>query len=424
VTRAFSPKLAAYAGLAALGLVAALATRLPELVVLAAPFALLPVVGLVGARPPQVEVTAALGRERAIEGEEIDVTTRLQPVSAASHLDVLLEVPRWLTLVDGQNPFALRLRGDAERSRQFRVRCDRWGAYAIGRVFVRARGPFGFVTWEWRVDDRQPLKVYPTEEAVRALLRPLDTQVFSGNHVARQRGEGIEFADLRQFVPGDRIRNVNWRASARRSELWVNQQHPERNADVVLFLDTFTEAEQDGRSTLDLALRAASSLVTRYLRQKDRVGFVTFGGMLNWLQPSTGAAQMYRIVDSLLDTRIVLNYAWRDIEVLPRRTLPPKAIVVALTPLLDDRAATALLDLRARGFDLVVVEISPEPFLPPPADDVERVGRRFWRLRRETLRGRFERAGVPLATWDDARSLAVALEEVTSFRRHARLVRV
>jgi uncharacterized protein (DUF58 family) len=133
---------------------------------------------------------------------------------------------------------------------------------------------------------------------------------------------------------------------------------------------------------------------------------------------------MYRIVDSLLDTRIVLNYAWRDIEILPRGTLPPKAIVLALTPLLDDRAVTALLDLRARGFDLVVVEISPEPFLAPPAGDVQRVARRLWRLRREALRGRFERAGVPVATWGDESGLAVALEEVTSFRRHARLARV
>jgi uncharacterized protein (DUF58 family) len=425
VTRAFAPKLSAYAGLAALGLVAALATRLPELVVLAAPFAVLPVIGLVTAKPPRVAMSAALDRERAIEGDEVEVVVELSAARGAPRLDVLLELPRLLALVGGDDPVALRLGDGAARPLPFQVRCDRWGAYVVGRVFARAHGPLGFVTWAWQLDDPQPLKVYPTEEAVRALLRPLETQVFSGNHVARPRGEGIEFADLRQFVPGDRLRNVNWRASARRAELWVNQQHPERNADVVLFLDTFTEASHDGRSTLDLALRAASSLVARYLRQKDRVGFVTFGGMLNWLLPSTGTAQMYRIVDSLLDTRIVLNYAWRDIEILPRRTLPPKAIVLALTPLLDDRAVTALLDLRARGFDLVVVEISPEPFLAPPSGDVQVVARRLWRLRREALRGRFERAGVPVATWDDdTRGLAVALEEVTSFRRHARLVRV
>ena len=69
--------------------------------------------------------------------------------------------------------------------------------------------------------------------------------------------------------------------------------------------------------------------------------------------------QLYRIVDSLLDTEIVLNYAWKDLDVIPRRTLPPKALVIALTPLLDERAAGALIDLRARGFDLAIVEISP-----------------------------------------------------------------
>lgn len=423
MTRAFAPKLSAYAGLAALGLVGALATRLPELVVLAAPFAVLPVVGVLSARAPRVRIATTLDRERAIEGEDVDVSVELTAARSVPRLDVLLELPRLLTAAGGDDPASFRLRDEEPCSHLLRLRCERWGAYVVGRVFARAHGPFGFVTWEWQAVERHPLKVYPTEEAVRALLRPLETQVFSGNHVARQRGEGIEFADLREFVPGDRMRNVNWRASARRGGLWVNQQHPERNADVVLFLDTFTEASHDGRSTLDLALRAASSLVARYLRQKDRVGFVTFGGMLNWLLPSTGSAQMYRIVDSLLDTRIVLNYAWRDIEILPRKTLPPKAVVVALTPLLDDRAVTALLDLRARGFDLVVVEISPEPFFAPPSGDVQRVARRLWRLRREALRGRFERAGVPVATWDDEQGLAVALEEVTSFRRHAHLAR-
>jgi len=271
------------------------------------------------------------------------------------------------------------------------------------------------------LDCRQPLKVYPREESIRQLLRPRETQVFSGNHVARQRGEGIEFADLRPFVAGDRVRHVNWRASARRGELWVNEHHPERNADVVIFLDTFAEARRGGRSTLDPALRAAASLVGRYLRQKDRVGFVSFGGMLNWLLPSTGNRQLYRIVDAMLDTQILLSYAWRDVAVIPRRTLPPQALVVALTPLLDDRAAGALLDLRARGFDLVVIEVSPSSYLPDPKDELEVLADRLWRLRREALRDRFARAGIPVAVWEEDSSLAAALEEVSAYHRFGRL---
>jgi uncharacterized protein (DUF58 family) len=421
LTRSFEPKLVWYTALAALGLLAALAARLPELVLLAAPFALVPPLGVLLARTPQLEATVELERERTLEGDELDVSVTIDSEAGAERLDVLLELPPGLSLAEGENPIAIHLPDRRRRELRFRIRCERWGGYAVGRVFVRARDPFALIRWERELDRRAPLKVYPREELVRTLLRPRDTQVFGGNHVAREKGEGIEFADLRQFVPGDRVRRVNWRASARRGQLWVNEHHAERNADVVIFLDSFAELGQPGASTLDDALRAAASLAARYLRQKDRVGFVSFGGTLNWLLPSTGATQLYRIVDSMLDTRVALNYAWKDLDIIPPRTLPPRALVVALSPLLDERAVSALLNVRGRGFDLVVIEISPLRFLPPAESLMAETAQRIWRLRREALRGRFERAAVPVVVWDEERPLAAALEEVTAFRQHARM---
>jgi uncharacterized protein (DUF58 family) len=423
MSRAATPKLGAYAGLAALGLLAALATRLPELVALAAPFALVAAIGLFRARRPEIGVEVMLERERTLESEETEVQVTLQAEVGAERIEVLLELPRELGVAEGANPRTLHLRDGERRELSFRLRCNRWGGFHVGRIHLRTYDALGLLRHEAVADRRLPLKVYPNEESVRDLLRPHDTQVFSGHHVARQKGDGIEFADLRPFVPGDRIRRVNWRASARRGELWVNEHHTERNADVVIFLDSFAEARRGERSTLDPALRAAASLTSRYLRQKDRVGFVTFGGMLNWLLPSTGAGQLYRIVDAILDTEIVLTYAWRDIAVVPRRTLPPQALVLALSPLLDDRAADALLDLRGRGFDLVVIEISPLSFVPPPRGELQELGLQLWRLRRDAVRGRFERAAVPVAVWGDESSLAAALEEVSAYRRHARLAR-
>jgi uncharacterized protein (DUF58 family) len=422
VTRAATPKLGAYVGLAALGMLAALAVRLPELVVLAAPFALVAAIGLAGLRRPDLAADFTLGRERVLEGEEVAAELVLEATTGAARVEVLLDVPRGITLA-GTNPRLIRLTDGERRAFSLRLACGRWGAYTVGRAYLRAHDAFGLFRHEAVLDRRSPLKVYPTEEAVRGLLKPLDTQVFSGNHPARQKGEGIEFADLRPYVAGDRARQVNWRASARRAELWVNEHHPERNADVVIFLDAFTEARRGMRSTLDPALRAAASLVARYLRQKDRVGFVSFGGLLNWLLPATGTRQLYRIVDAMLDTQIVLSYAWKDIDVIPRRTLPPKALVIALTPLLDDRAANVLLDLRGRGFDLVVLEISPSELLAQPRGELEQLANRLWQLRRDAVRGRFERAGVPLAMWDDESSLAAALEEVSTYRRYAGSVR-
>jgi uncharacterized protein (DUF58 family) len=419
VTRRPSAKLGAYAGLAALGLFASLAAERPELAALAAPFALIAALALALVREPDVTVRLTLDAERVFEGDEVPAVVTIESATGVTDLELVLLLPAGLGIVDGDNRFALRLKRGQRRELPLRLSIDRWGGYRIGDFVLRARDGLGAFHWEARDGVMQPLKAYPRPERVDQLLEPQRTQVFSGNYVSRERGEGIEFADLRPFAPGDRIRRVNWRASARRGELWVNEYRPERNADVVVFLDTFAEATGEDGSTLDLAVRAASAFVGHYLRHKDRVGFIAFGGRLNWLAPRTGAAQLYRIVDALVDSQIVLNYAWSDVAVLPQQTLPPRALIVAVTPLLDDRSSSALLDLRGRGFDLGVVEVSPVPFVPPGKGDRAELAHRIWLLERDVARARFERAGVAVGTWDGDTSLAGALEEVRAFRRFA-----
>ena len=422
MTRLDSPRVVAYAGLAAFGLVAGLVLGRVELVALAAPFALAAVVGAALARDPELVATITLDRERALEGEEVRATLELSSSPGADRVDFFLPLPEELSCRSG-NPAAVGLAAGVPRTVELTLGCARWGAFALGPVLVRARDRLGFHSWEAQLGARQPLRVYPSVESLRTMLAPLETQVFVGNQVSRARGDGIEFADIREWERGDRPRRVNWRASARRGELWVNEQHPERNTDVILFLDTYTNVRRGGRSTLDLTVRAAASLAHRYLQRKDRVGVVSFGGFLSWLLPASGTRQLYRIVDSLLQMDIVLSFATRGIDVLPPRTLPPKALVLALTPLLDTRSAAAILDLRARGFDLVVIEVSPVPFVQPDSDELAQVSYRLWRLSREALRARYERAGVPVVEWTEGEALSVVLEEVTAFRRYARPAR-
>ena len=232
-------------------------------------------------------------------------------------------------------------------------------AHQLGPVFLRARDPFGLFVPEGVLARTPELRVYPREDTVRRILQPRETQVFSGNEVARRKGEGIEFADMRPWAPGDPLKRVNWRATARRGEVWVNESHPERNTDVIVFVDSFAEARGRDAGTLDLAVRATAALADAYIRRRDRVGLISFGGILRWLEPGMGTVQLYRIVDALLDTQIILSYYWTGIDVIPQRTLPPNALVIALSPLLDGRSVDALLDLRARGHDLCVLEVSP-----------------------------------------------------------------
>jgi uncharacterized protein (DUF58 family) len=422
MTRAATPKLGAYTALAGLGLLGALVVGRPELVALAAPFAVVLVAGLSLAERPDVQVQLDLDYERQVQHETVEFELELSSDRGLGHLEVLLDLPDGLA-DESPNPQLIGLAHEERRTLGHTVRCEQWGAYVAGDLVFRTQDPFALLVHEWAVELRHPLKVYPHGESLRRLLRPLETQALAGNQVTRARGEGIEFADLRPFVPGDLTRHVNWRATARRGEPWVNETHPERNSDVVIFLDTFLESRVAGESTLDLAVGAAGSLARHYLREKDRVGLVSFGGVLNWLTASSGLVQLYRILDSLLDAEIFLSYAWKGIDLLPVKTLPPKALVLALSPLLDERAVRSLLDLRARGFDLAVIEISPVPFAEPGRGELDDLAWRLWLLRREALRSSYLRLGVPVVEWRAGTPLQSSIEEVRGFRRHARLVR-
>jgi uncharacterized protein (DUF58 family) len=419
MTRRPTPKLGAYTGVAALALLAALALGRPELAAAAAPLAVLVVAGLAGARDPDLDVEVTVDRDRAIVGDQVTVAVALRAGTAVERLELLLVAPAGLQGSRPQRGLALRLRAGEQRTVPLRLACRRWGAYRLGDLHLRAHDRFRLLCWERHLDLQAPLKVFPEPEALRALVRPFETQVFTGSQVSRHRGEGIEFADIRPFLPGDRPRSVNWRATARRGEPWVNQRHPERNTDVVLFVDSFLDVRGQRESTLDLAVGAAASLATAYLRQRDRVGLVGFGGFVQWLQPGSGQGALYRLLDTLMETQVFATAAWKGIRHLPPRTLPPKALIVALSPLLDQRAVAALFDLLARGYDLAVVDISPLTGAAAVDGEWGPLATRLWALQRETLRHRYQRLGAAVVEWTAEVHLQQVLLEVETCRRRA-----
>lgn len=423
MTTLVSSRLRAYVLIGTVGALSALLLQRPEPVVVAAPFLLTVAVGLALARTPRMEVTVGLDSERVLEGQEVGVSVEVTARRPVARLEVDLLLPRGLRMVASEDRGRGALAAGASRTFRLRLLCVRWGGRLVGRVRIEARDPLGFFYYQQEAERRLALRVYPLGEAVRRLVRPADTQVFAGNEVSRLSGDGIEFADIRDFVPGDRVRRINWRATARRGHLQVNQMRPERNADVVIFLDTFSELRQGAESSIDLAVRAAAALVGTYLGRRDRVGLISFGGTLRWLRPEMGVRQLYRVLDALIDTEVVLSYAWKGLEVIPRQTLPPRALVLALTPLLDSRSVEALVDLRGRGHDLAVVEISPLPFLQPGREPSEQLAYRLWTMERDVLRGRFLALGVPAVTWAAGTPLQAALAEADQFRRDARVAR-
>ena len=215
---------------------------------------------------------------------------------------------------------------------------------------------------------------------------------------------------------------MNWRATLALGTLHVTQHHRERNADVVLLLDTLSEAGPDGETVVDVAVRGAAALATAYLARKDRVGLIEYGGQPRWVKPGSGRAQQERLLDTLLDASVVFTFVNRDLELVPPRILPPQALILALSPLLDARFVKAATDLAARGFDLVVIAISPvAPALAAvPPGPIARLAARLWTLERRAEIDRHRRAGLTVVEWDGIEPLDAALAPL----RRPRLRRV
>jgi uncharacterized protein (DUF58 family) len=412
-------KLHGYTAFGALALVAALLLRRGELAAVGAPFLLVAAVALVRSTPVHIAATAALDTDRALEGDVVTVSVEMRSDAALPHVELHLPLPPALRVVDGAATVATTLHADESRTVRWRVRCDRFGVHALSEVRLRRHGPLSLVVRDVRVPLPRAVRVYPHPERLSAALAPLQTQMRSGNRRSRALGSGIEFAGIRPFVPGDRPRQVNWHASTRTGRLHVDEFHPERNADVVLVLDSFADVGDRRHSTLALGVHAVAAVSASFLGDRDRVGVVGYGGMVRWLLPGVGRLQQMRILDALLDTEVSLHYAWKGIDLLPPRLLPPKALVLVVSPLVDDRILAVIADLRGRRYDVAVLEVSPIPFTQAGTGPTDALAHRIWVLQRAALRQRLLRQGVAVAEWREDWPLVRPLEEMGRFRRFA-----
>lgn len=389
------------------GLFIAVLARRPEFAGLAAPALVLLAAGRARQQLPRIIVRAKPTTRRAFEDERlaVDVTADgTDDYSVRWRLHPGPEIaPVGATAADG-------------RQARFVVTPERWGRRQIGKLEVTLRD-------RWRLAEGHAtmtlpaLDCYPTpaRQQTTVVLRRLPNRL--GEHPARTSGEGIEFFGVREYVPGDRQRSINWAASTRRGRLQVNTFAAERSQDVVLLVDSTSDVGQPGSSALDLALRGAGAAARAYLEARDRVGVITYQwGGASWLAPGLGRRQVYRIIDSMLASPVLADtggYArGASFARLPRAALPPGALVVVFSPLLDQRFVEALRDMRERGFSMLVVDVlNTEP--PARRRTEDRLARRLWRMEQDAIRFSLRELGIPVVHWDGEEPLDLPLASHT-----------
>jgi uncharacterized protein (DUF58 family) len=357
---------------------------------------------------PKVQVHGEPDSQRCFEEERSRVRVWVTQDGEADGAAIDLTV----SAVDGME--LEELEGAADGAKAVSAVARRWGRYPIrARVDVVARG--GLLVGTATVDAASVI-VFPLTPPQSTPIPQTELLDRLGAHLTRHTGPGVEYADIRPYVPGDQLRAVNWPVSARRGQLHVTQRLTDRAADVVVLIDTYRQPAGPATEATERAVRGAAQVVQTALRNGDRAGIVALGGNRpRWLGADIGQRQFYRVLDTVLGAGERFESTTGTLA--PRAAVPAAAIVVAFSTLLDTEFALALIDLRKRGHVVLAVDIlDSSPF----EGEQDPLVVRMWGLQRSAMYRDMATIGVDVVPWRNDLPLEQAMGVMPDRRRRVR----
>jgi uncharacterized protein (DUF58 family) len=271
-------------------------------------------------------------------------------------------------------PRAVELHPGSELGLTYRFVPGERGSFEIPGCQLRLRSRWRLWKQRRTLPVKASLRVYPNFAPLArfALFSAELASRVVGAHLRRNRGEGTEFHQLREYRLGDPLRQVDWKASQRARKLISRDYQQERNQQVVLMLDTGRRllARDDALSHFDHVLDA--SLVVAYLalRQGDAVGLLASGGDHRWLAPQRGLGAIDTLLNATYDLEakpVATDFleAATQLAVRQRR----RALVMLVTNVRDEDFEDLLAAVRLlQGKHLVVVASLREKILDEQLD--------------------------------------------------------
>jgi len=349
---------------------------------------------------PKVAVHAEPGSQRCFETEQVQLALWAGTETLGTAIELTASATEGMQL-------------EVEPGERLKVTAsaDRWGRYPV-RATVEVVAHGGLLVGAGDVDAAE-VTVFPVTPPQPTMLPPTELLDRLGTHLTRHIGRGVEYADIRAYVPGDQLRTVNWPVSARRGRLHVTQRLTDRSADVVVLIDGYPQPAGPATQATERIVRGAAQVVQTALRNGDRAGVVALGGRRpRWLGADIGQRQFYRVLDAVLSAGDEFESATGTLA--PAAAVPSGAIVVGFSTLLDTEFALALIDLRRRGHVVVAVDVlHGAPFRAAQDPLVDRM----WALQRTAMYRDMATVGVDVVAWQPDRTLDQSMHAVPDHRR-------
>lgn len=331
-----------------------------------------------------IQVVRTLSADNLYKGDDLYVELEITNPSwrRTQQLEIYDNVPHEMKLRSGLNYMRVNL-GPGETTRvRYVLRCPLRGHYSIGPISIRYRDSFNLFSQEMYVDHRSDLIVFPqVREIEEAMVRSRTPKMYTGATTLRTPGPGTEFFSLREYVPGDPFKIINWKAFARTGQLIVNEKCRDAVTDVFILVDS-RDISRIGtvlKNPLEVGTVAAASLASYFIKRRDSVALAVYDERLSFLPPDTGDKQYFKILSSLAG-------------VAPKGAMPLQAVTNALSsrfsrgsPVFiisalegDGTTIPAIRDLAGRGHEVII--------LSPSSVDFERLVSRIPRTSYEVLK--------------------------------------
>jgi uncharacterized protein (DUF58 family) len=340
------------------------------------------------------------------------------------------------------------------------TRAVAWGEMLLARPDLLAAGADALFVAGPTIGPELRVTVAPTVEKAGGLELPPIFGGWAGKHRSRRPGQGGDLVDLREFAPGDRLRSIHWRAYARHQKLFVRRTQSDADTEFVLCLDTRyeivpktrapltdwqryreimqhvgfrlrrflvgmvrvaspVEGPDPGtpRSSIDLTVAAATAVTAAQLKAGDRVGMLDLSAVRRHVRMGSGSRHLQRVRFQLSQVR-ASRLRWMPGPEL--WGLPTSAVVVLLSPMIDDAAIQGAVDASGRGHLVIVVDVLPAEGLlavaqrDPHPQAVKEV--QLLLAEREVRLDRLRARAIPVLAWEGGQ-IATDLAQANKLRR-------
>lgn len=204
-----------------------------------------------------------------------------------------------------ERTFHLIWSGEEKKSISYFAKPHRRGRHQFHQVHLRVMGRWRLFVFQIHGAESKEVHVYPSLGPIRRVRKGVVfKENVEGGFVARSFGAGNEFSHLREYIPDDESRQINWLATARAGKLVSNVFQPEMGQQVVILMDCgrLSGIQDEGRSRLDVSLEAALGFAAIALQRGDRVGFLAFSNqVLRWVPLGVGMKHLKKVIEASYD---------------------------------------------------------------------------------------------------------------------------